>query len=53
MSYRTGHSNYAVTHPDMYRYLVTDIEKQKTIEQFGAGALLIYRTEKVCYFDSI
>ncbi|KAI0236555.1 hypothetical protein LSAT2_012897 [Lamellibrachia satsuma] len=44
---RTDHSNYVATHPDMYCYLVTDVEAQKTIEQFGTGAILIYRTEKV------
>ncbi|KAI0216007.1 hypothetical protein LSAT2_031934 [Lamellibrachia satsuma] len=44
---RTGHSNFAVTHPDMYRYLATNTEAQKKIEQSGGGMMLIYRTEKV------
>ncbi|KAI0239205.1 hypothetical protein LSAT2_010058 [Lamellibrachia satsuma] len=48
-NFRTGdgHSNFAVTHPDMYRYLPTDINAQKKIVQFRGGILLIYRTEKV------
>ncbi|KAK2190841.1 hypothetical protein NP493_66g01019 [Ridgeia piscesae] len=47
MFIRTDHSNYVATFPDMYRYLVMDVEAHKTIEQLGTGALLIYRTEKV------
>ncbi|KAI0216005.1 hypothetical protein LSAT2_031932 [Lamellibrachia satsuma] len=45
--FRSGHSNFAVTHPGMYRYLSTDVNAQKKIVQFGGGMMLIYRTEKV------
>ncbi|KAI0231965.1 hypothetical protein LSAT2_017698 [Lamellibrachia satsuma] len=47
MFHRSYHSNFAVTHPDMYSYLSTDVNAQKNIEQFGSGMMLIYRTEKV------
>ncbi|KAI0215088.1 hypothetical protein LSAT2_032887 [Lamellibrachia satsuma] len=47
MFHRSHHSNFAVTHPDMYSYLSTDVNAQKKIVQFGGGTMLIYRTEKV------
>ena len=31
----------------MYRYLATNTDAQKKIEQSGGGMMLIYRTEKV------
>ncbi|KAI0238787.1 hypothetical protein LSAT2_010461 [Lamellibrachia satsuma] len=47
MFHGSPHSNFAVTHPDMYRYLPTDVNNQKMIQQLGSGMMLIYRTEKV------
>ena len=49
---RSNHSNFAVTHSGMYRYLATDVSTQKHIEQFGSGIMLIYRTEKVRFLYS-
>ena len=40
-------SNYAVTHPDTYNYLPTDIEAMKTTRQTEAGVSMVYRTEHV------
>ena len=37
----TDHSNFAVTHQGMYRYLSTDTEAQKRTEQYGGGGLFI------------
>ena len=45
--FSSPHSNFAVTHPDMYRYLPTDVNAQKNVRQFGGGILLVYRTDKV------
>ncbi|KAK2180301.1 hypothetical protein NP493_451g01034 [Ridgeia piscesae] len=47
MFHKSNHSNFAVTHAGMYRYLATDVNAQKHIEQFGSGIMLIYRTDKV------
>ena len=45
----TGHSTFAATHPDMYKYLPTDIEAIKTIEQREA-TLMFYRTKEMYAF---
>ena len=44
---RTGHSNFAVTSPGMYDYIVSDIDKLKTLQQLGGGFLAIARTEEI------
>ena len=41
---QTSHSNFAVTHRGMYRYLPTDTEAQKRTPQYGAGGLFIVNT---------
>ena len=47
----TGHSNFAVTHPGMFRYLATNIEKQKQTTQFGTGAIFVVNTRS--NFDEV
>ena len=47
----TEHSSYAVTHPDMYKYLPTDLEVQKKLYQGVTYAVLMYKTKKV--YDNI
>ena len=47
----TGHSNFAVTHPGMFRYLPTDIGKQKQTTQFGATAAFVVNTRS--NFDEV
>ncbi|KAK2186416.1 hypothetical protein NP493_201g04025 [Ridgeia piscesae] len=47
----TGHSNFAVTHPGMFRYLTTNIEKQKQTQQFGATAAFVVNTRS--NFDEV
>ena len=39
---KTGHSNYAVTHPQMYKYFPVSIEALKTTEQLESEAFVIY-----------
>ena len=51
LSVPTGHSNFAVTHPGMFRYLATNIEKQKQTEQFGATAVFVVNTR--ANFDEV
>ncbi len=41
----TGHSTYAATHPQMYKYLATDINNMKKEEQRESGAMMIFRTK--------
>ncbi len=43
----TGHSNFAVTAPDMTKYIVTDMDKLKTVQQLGATGYIIFRTKEV------
>ena len=43
----TGHSNFAVTHETMYRYLPTRIDKMKSNEQREASNIVMYRTRSV------
>ena len=40
----TGHSNYAVTHPDMYAYLPSDVNQLRRTQQWEANSMLLYRT---------
>ena len=47
----TDHSNFAVTHPGMFRYLATNIEKQKQTQQFGATAVFVVNTRS--NFDDV
>ena len=42
-----GHSNFASMMNETATYLVTDINKQKSVLQYGAGIMLIYRTREV------
>ena len=42
----TGHSTFAVTHPDMYRFLPTNVSAAKREEQWETVAFL-YRTESL------
>ena len=42
-----GNSIYAVTHPKMFRYLVHDVIRLKTIDIIAAGALLVFKTRTV------
>ena len=37
-----GHSNYAVTHPQMYQYFPVSVKAHKTIEQFESEAFVIH-----------
>jgi len=43
----TGHSNYAVNHPDLYGYLPAARDAMIGTEQREANSLLIYRTRTV------
>ena len=43
----TGHSNFAVTHAQMYNYLPTSVENMKKTEQREANSILLYRTREV------
>jgi len=47
----TGHNIYHCTHPAMFSYLPADPESTKNTEMLGAGAILIYRTEKVSSYE--
>ena len=42
---KATHSNYAATHPSMYNYLPTNVDKQKAQKQYGSGTMLFYRTK--------
>ncbi|ELU17415.1 hypothetical protein CAPTEDRAFT_68529, partial [Capitella teleta] len=42
-----SHSVYAVTHPQMYEYLPTDIEAMKPMNMQGANSIFIYPTKHV------
>ena len=46
-----SHSNFAVTHPGMYRYLPTNVGRQKRIEQIGATAAFVVNTRS--NFDEV
>lgn len=43
----TGHGNLAVTHPQMFDYLPTNLTSLLPLRQFGAGVMLLYRTQFV------
>ena len=43
----TGHSTYAVTHPQLYEYIPSNISTLKETIQWGATIVLIYRTEEI------
>ena len=43
----TGHSTFAVTHPDMYEYLPTDLTAAKREEQWEANSMFLYRTKSI------
>ncbi len=43
----TEHSNFAVTHPDMYLYLPTELQGMKNTEQREANSILVYNTESL------
>ena len=43
----TGHSIFVVTHPGMYRYLPTRIDKMKSSVQHEAGNMAMYRTKSM------
>ena len=47
----TRHSNFAVTHPGMFRYLPTNVGKQKQTTQFGATASFVVNTRS--NFDEV
>ena len=44
----TGHSTFAVTHPDVYDYLPSNITALQVFDQFEGGDVLVYRTEQIC-----
>ena len=45
---QTRHSTFAVTHPDVYDYLPSNITALQTLDQFAANNVLVYRTEQIC-----
>ena len=40
-----NYSNYAFTDPVMYKFMPTDVDRQKTVHQVCTCAMLIYNTE--------
>ena len=47
----TGHSTFAVTHPEMYEYLSIHLGAAKREEQREANSLFLYRTKSI--FDRV
>ena len=47
----TGHTTFAVTHPEMYECLLTDFAVAKREEQWEAYSLFLYRTKSI--FDRV
>ena len=47
-SKKTRHSTFAVTHPDLYDYLPSNITALQILDQFAANNVLVYRTEQIC-----
>ena len=41
-----NHSNFAVTAPGMYDYIISDIDQLKLLRQLGGGFLAIARTKE-------
>ena len=43
----TGHSIYSATHPQMYQYIPTNINKMQQVDQHEAGCVFIYRSKEI------
>ena len=44
---RTYASIFAVTHPNMYKFIPSKIDLLKQIEQWESNSILLYRTDKI------